>query len=357
LADDPFNLPAAVLKDKVELFAGANLTIVTPSRWMGKCAKESRLFKDLRVEVIPNSLETDIYYPALKAGAKKAIGIPRGSVTILFGAETGTDKRKGFAELHEAIRSCSQSPEFDRLRKSKKINILCFGVPHEKVFSLGLPVFSLGYVHSDDMVRNAYSATDVFVLPSLEDNLPNTMLESMSCGTPVVAFDAGGMPDAIVDGVTGRLVPAGDTDKLGEAVLGLVLDAGERETMGNNCRRVAEESYSPEVQAGGYLRLFRELCNGNALASNRRGAVINRPPAKIMAALETGVGKGFQGIYGRVMEKAAEKIPPWRLRFIRIIYTSKPFEFAKELYPKIYIVLTLWHTRYKKLMVYFNRLR
>ncbi|MFH1950485.1 MAG: glycosyltransferase, partial [Pseudomonadota bacterium] len=85
LDDDSFNLPAAILKDKQALFEGADITIVTPSRWMAECAKESHLFKDLRVEVIPNSLETDLYTPSPKAEAKRKLGLEGDTVTLLFG--------------------------------------------------------------------------------------------------------------------------------------------------------------------------------------------------------------------------------------------------------------------------------
>jgi len=92
--------------------------------------------------------------------------------------------------------------------------LLILGSPGDELIKTGLPIHSLGYVNSDDQLSDIYSAADIFVLPSLEDNLPNTMLESMSCGTPVVAFDVGGMKDLIRDDVTGKLVPYKDTEAL-----------------------------------------------------------------------------------------------------------------------------------------------
>ncbi|MEA2014436.1 MAG: glycosyltransferase family 4 protein, partial [Thermodesulfobacteriota bacterium] len=255
LSDDPFNLPAAILKDKIELFKGADLTIVTPSRWMASCAGESKLFRDLRIEVIPNSLETDIFKPMPKEKAKKNMGLEADTVTLLFGAEYGSEKRKGFRELMAAVRYCLADPGFQNMAKEDRIRILCFGHPGDKLDLAGVPVVSLGYLTSDEEVATAYCAADLFIQPSLEDNLPNTMLEAMSCGTPVVAFDVGGMPDVVINGVTGQLAALGDAREMGEAILTLIFDPDKREAMGQECRRKMEGGYSLDVQARRYLGL------------------------------------------------------------------------------------------------------
>ena len=224
LDDDSFNLPAAILRDKQEFIKGADLTIVTPSRWMAECAKESRLFKDLRVEVIPNSLETDLYIPLIKAEAKERMGLDGDIVTLLFGGEDGNERRKGFKELIAAIQRCLKDEAFQSLVKTGKIRLICFGHPNDEIETLGIPVDPLGYLDSDEKIRNAYASADIFILPSLEDNLPNTVLEAMSCGTPVVAFDTGGIPEMVESGVTGQIVPLGDSVKMGEALLSLIFN-------------------------------------------------------------------------------------------------------------------------------------
>ena len=259
LSNDNMNLAPAILRDKIELFKGSNLTVVTPSRWMAECAKKSKVFRNSRVETIGNSLETDIFSPNSRDHAKKSLNIPRDALTLLFGAEYGYEKRKGFKELLNAIRFCSQSPAFKRLSTEGKIRILCFGNPNEEISALSIPVTSLGYVNSDQKMRDVYNAADIFILPSLEDNLPNTMLEAMSCGVPVVAFDIGGMPDFIANGSTGALAPIGDVEKMGASILDLIFNNEKRELMGKNCRRVIEEKCTLVEQARRYRDLYAEL--------------------------------------------------------------------------------------------------
>ena len=323
LADDPFNLPKAVLRDKVELFSGADLTIVTPSQWLATCATESRLFKDAPVLVIPNSVETDVFAPLPKAQAREALALPLESVVLLFGATDVKEKLKGFRELRDALQHCLAHPEFQRLVDDDKIRLLCFGHSSEELRPGRIPTTPLGYVASEETMRFAYAAADVFILPSLEDNLPNTMLEAMSCGTPVVAFAVGGIPDVVVDGVTGRLAPPGDVRSLGDAILALVFNSDERELMGQNCRKAMVDGYSPQVQARRYLESYQELCEGSRRSAQaaRRGRAGERPDAETLAGSEieisgvcvdTTLGTHFQEIYDKVLSKALREFCPAR---------------------------------------------
>jgi glycosyltransferase involved in cell wall biosynthesis len=309
LADDPLNLPAATLKDKAEMFAGANLTIVAPSRWLAACAMRSRLFKGLRVEVIPSSLDTDVFSPLPKAEAKHSLGLDAQIVTLLFVAELGNKRRKGFHELADAIQHCLVEPAFRSLADSDGIRAICLGRPNDEIASLGIPATSLGYLTSEDEISRAYSAADIFVLPSLEDNLPNTLLEAMSCGTPVVAFAVGGVPDVVADGVTGLLAPPGDTRQLSRAMLSLALDPGRREMMGHKCRTVMIEEYALPIQARRYVELYRELYQKQVEPTPATPIEGDMP-----VQLETAVGPHFQQIYDAVLFKALKEYAPTRER-------------------------------------------
>ena len=259
LADDPFGLTKMVLKDKMAVFKDAPLCIVTPSRWMKDCVQKSRLLTNMRTEVIPNGLETDIFKPYPKRKAKEKFGILPETLTLLFGAEYVNEKRKGFDAFMAAMRHCLETPDFKSLAEAGRIKIMCFGHPGEELETLNIQVVPLGYLPSDQEIRDAYCAADIFIQSSLEDNLPNTVLEAMSCGTPVAAFSAGGIPDMVKEGISGKLAPVGDSRALGEAVISLVFKPEALKTMGRMCRKAALEKYALDIQARSYAALYDEL--------------------------------------------------------------------------------------------------
>jgi len=259
LSDPLFELPSKILQDKIDLFRGADLTIVTPSLWLKQCAQESKLFGKLRVEAIPNSLDTEVFIPINKKEAKQKIGLADNTIALLFGADNGGEKRKGYRELLQALEYCTADPAFNALLARKQVTMLIFGNPAEELTKTGIPIRSMGYVDSDQQLAEIYSAADVFLLPSLEDNLPNTMLESMSCGTPVVAFEVGGMKDVIKNNITGKLAPEGNAREFGKAILDLLSDPTLLRQMSDNCRPLVEIKFRLSTQAAAYLSLYREL--------------------------------------------------------------------------------------------------
>jgi glycosyltransferase involved in cell wall biosynthesis/GT2 family glycosyltransferase len=307
LADDPFDLAAAILKDKIELFQNANLTIVTPSRWLAFCARESALFRHCRVEVIPYSLDTDIFQPSVKADAKAALGITPDSITMLFGAENGAEKRKGFSELMAAMRHCLAQDVFRKLIAARRLNFLCFGHHMKDIETLGLPVTSLGYLERDEDVRSAYAASDMLVLTSMEDNLPNIMLEAMSCGTPVIGFDTGGIPDVVENGVSGMVVTRGRVDLLGKAIIALLEEPKKLAAMGDNARRKAIKDFGLGVQASRYLSLYTELAQKRRASSIVSNGVHNNASS---VCIDLTSGTHFGNIADHVLLKSLKETVP-----------------------------------------------
>ena len=175
----------------------------------------------------------------------------------------------------------------------------------------------LGLIASDDTLRQIYSAADVFVLPSLEDNLPNTMLEAMSCGTPVVAFSVGGIPDVLDDGVTGRIVPAGAPSMMAAAIVDCLRDHEARRKMGAAARRVIETRYSMPVQARRYHDLYRELVGAGVTPAPsivrqrdapERGRARRATADRLMAypvPVDCSLGPAFEPIFHRWAMRAA----------------------------------------------------
>lgn len=291
LFDDSYDLAAMILQDKLNCFADYKFTVVTPSEWLADCARRSQLFSHQRIEVIPYSLEVeDIFTPGDKAEAKQQLGIDADTVTLLFGAETAVEARKGFAELVEAMEHCLTDENFCQWVAAGKVKVLCFGQPSELLTSLAVPVQSVGSIASDKRLSQIYAAADLFVLPSLEDNFPNTMLEAMSCGTPVVGFAVGGIPDLVKDWVTGRTVPAQDTQKLAQAILDCIFDSNQRQQMGQASRQLMEQQYSIEKQAQRYLELYQDLRGSEAVSSPLSSVPAN---GSVTVPLETAVGSHF----------------------------------------------------------------
>ena len=118
---------------------------------------------------------------------------------------------------------------------------------------------NLGHINDDRLLALTYNAADIYVVPSLQDNSPNTVLEAMACGIPVVGFETGGVPDMVRDGVTGLLAPCHDVVALRAAIEDLILQPSKREEMGVNSRRVALHEHSHLVQAKRYAELYQSL--------------------------------------------------------------------------------------------------
>ncbi|MEP7153972.1 MAG: glycosyltransferase, partial [Nitrospira sp.] len=169
---------------------------------------------------------------------------------VLFVADGLPLVRKGFDKLVEALKQIKA-----------RIPTLCLvGVGHNSpALELQIPYLNLGHINSDRLLSNIYSAADVVVIPSLQDNLPNTVLESMACGTPVIGFDVGGIPDMIQHGKTGLLVPPSDTAAFGAAILELLKNPERQSRLSAHCRQTAVQRFSLQRQASRYTDLYTKL--------------------------------------------------------------------------------------------------
>jgi len=165
-----------------------NLTIICPSQWMAKQAKKSSLFKNRQIQVIPNAFPINTLYPSNHLVARIKLGLPLNKKLILFGADSATNYRKGGDLLKEIMSTYCQKYH------CKNIEVVIFG---NNTLELNVPVHHLGYIDNEQKLSFAYSACDVFVFPSREDNAPLTVGESLLCGTPVVSFPVGNIPELI----------------------------------------------------------------------------------------------------------------------------------------------------------------
>jgi len=185
--------------------------VIAPSTWMAECVRQSPLMRHWPVDVIPNAIDLDRWHPMPQDEARLALGIPLGVKVVMFGALDNKDPRKGFdllmtAQSHLAV----TAPD---------IVMLTVGAPPASMGQRqGLKHISLGRITDDETMRQAYCASDVFVISSRQDNLPNTALESLACGTPLVAFGIGGLSDIVSDKTLGDLVAPFDACALARAI-------------------------------------------------------------------------------------------------------------------------------------------
>lgn len=185
---------------KQKAWAGKSFQIVTPSNWLADCARQSSLFGGLPVSVISNCIDHNLYRPLPRELAREALGLPQDKQLLLFGAMSSTsDPRKGYHLLIPALQQLKVEG------KAEQIELVVFGARRGDAEQVtGIKTYYMGRLHDDISLCLLYNAADLFVAPSLQDNLPNTLVESLSCGTPCVAFKIGGMIDLIPNALYGE---------------------------------------------------------------------------------------------------------------------------------------------------------
>lgn len=229
--------------------------IVTPSKWMGECARRSELMEDWPIMVIPYPIDLTIWAPLDQQQARAILQLPLDRPLVLFGAVGGTvDGRKGADLMLEALQKLKIEIKDTTLGK---LELVVFGQSKPtEVPNLGFPIHYSGRLNDNISLRLLYAAADVFVIPSRQDNLPNTGLEAHACGTPVVAFRTGGLVDIIDDRVTGALAEPFDTSSLAQSLRWVLENSQRRKELGAAARRRAEYLWNPPKIAGMYREIY-----------------------------------------------------------------------------------------------------
>lgn len=248
----PNDISKRAFQLKKKLYRHKNLTVVTPSRWLSREAQRSHVFSPkTRFEVIPYGLETEVYHPVNKPLARHELGIPDDELIISFGAEDLKNRRKGMDYLWQAL---------EQIEAKRPVSALLFGAGEpEHIPSRLKSIYKMGYVEDVDQKAKIYSAADIFIMPSLEDNQPQTGLEAMACGTPVVAFDAGGVPEYVRSGLTGLVAKVADADDLAKQLSWVLQHDQARVDMGRQARAMIESEFPLHLQAQRYQGLYEEL--------------------------------------------------------------------------------------------------
>lgn len=256
LGSDRDNDPAHRAQSaKLREWRGLDMTIVCPSRWLADCARNSALLGRHRIEVIPNGIDLQQYRPIEKADARKQLSITTDDRLILFGAMGPTaNARKGFGHLQSALQHLAASGW------DKHTRVIVFGTPERTQLSLsGFPVQHIPPLQRDEDLAALYSAADVFVAPSLQDNLPNTVMEALACGTPCVAFEVGGMPDLIEHRGNGYLATPYDNESLAEGIEWVLEDLPRWQQLSRQARAYTMEHFELATVAKQYRQLYSEI--------------------------------------------------------------------------------------------------
>lgn len=247
------DLSYKVFEMKKKRYSSLNFHIVSPSKWLADAAMGSLLLNKYPVTVIPNGIDTSVFTPMNKEEAKKNLSLDTGKKTVLFGGiSVMADPRKGGELLMESLRLLSGMYSED------EIELLIFGSEKQDDYQFNFPAKFLGYVSEEADLALAYNAADVTIVPSTHENFPNTILESLSCGTPVVAFNIGGNPDMIDHQDNGYLAKAYDTSDL---TVGIVycLSHNEDNGLSYNARKKVLDNFKIEDIANRYIELYKEI--------------------------------------------------------------------------------------------------
>ncbi|MCU4156648.1 glycosyltransferase family 4 protein [Carboxylicivirga sp. A043] len=249
------DLSARIFAQKRKIYNESPLSIVTCSKWLRTLSQESKLLRRKEFYNIPNPIDTDFYQPRCKQETRKRLGLPEDKRLILFGAANVNDPRKGMRYFIEALSILAEN--FPVVKD--KTELVVFGKMNAETAKLfPFKTNSFKFVSDPDVLVDLYSAADNYVLPSLQDNLPNTVMESLACGTPVVGFSIGGVPEMITHKESGYLAEVKNSLSLATGIYE-TLFVSDLEQLSANARQKAVEHYSEEVVANQYKAVYKSL--------------------------------------------------------------------------------------------------
>jgi glycosyltransferase involved in cell wall biosynthesis len=240
---------------KRELYADARLYVATPSRWLMQKVEQSMLAPAVvDARVIPNGVDLSVFQPADRQAGREAMGIPSDARVLLFTANViRRNIWKDYETMRAAIALVAQRLE----REAVLFIALGEDAPTERIGSG--EVRFVAYLKDPEVVASYYQAADVYVHAAHADTFPNTVLEALACGTPVVATSVGGIPEQIEEGVTGFLTPPGDARAMAARIVQLLSDNALRERFAAAAADSARRRFDLTSQVDSYLAWYWEL--------------------------------------------------------------------------------------------------
>lgn len=258
----PYGLLRRQMRRKAQVFEVGHFTMVGCSEWIANAARRSPLAKHFAVTSIPNPIDTERFSPADKEAARRSWGFSPEEQIILFGAVNTSDPRKGAGELVESLRLFAEQYGAHHPR----VRVVIFGYQGSSfVESIPLPVTQIGFVREAQRMIELYRAADIYVTPSLEDNLPNTIMEAMSVGLPVVGFATGGIPEMIAHCQTGYVASYQSATSFAEGIHYTLGEEHDRLSTAARAKSVA--CYDQKVIGQRFRILYEMLLAGGQCAN------------------------------------------------------------------------------------------
>jgi glycosyltransferase involved in cell wall biosynthesis len=260
LEPDARLLASLTLAEKRHFIDPSRLVLASPSEWLADSVRRSALFRRAKVEVVPYGIDVASRSGVTRDQARTRLQIPADAIVLFTASADQRDVRKGHAHLVDALKSIKRSGRLS-FGVDRRLLVLTAGDGADPDGIDGIRTHALGPVaFDDDRLMLAYRAADLFALPSLEDNLPNTLLEALAAGTPAVAYGTGGIPDLLRDGVNGRVVKRGDVRALAAALFELLNDEELRTRLSRGATDTALTRLDWPLQAKAYERIYhREM--------------------------------------------------------------------------------------------------
>ena len=254
------DLSHQVFKKKKEIYQLAPVTFVTCSQWLKERASQSALLNGHTIVDIPNPINTSLFKPQNTLVARNRMGLPTDKKLILFGSVKVTDKRKGIDYFIESCKLLAEThPEL-----KEELGVVVYGKNSEQLKSMiPFQVFPLDFINSDKELVNVYNAVDLYVTPSLEENLPTTIMEAMACGVPCVGFNVGGIPEMIDHLHNGYVAEYKSAEDLANGVI-WTLNESEYHTLSEEACRKAVSNYSESTVAKKYIDVYNKITGNHA---------------------------------------------------------------------------------------------
>ncbi len=251
------DLSAQVFRRKQKMMHNAHITFVACSKWLENLARQSALLQGQEITSIPNTINSNIFRPLEPGKARLAFNLPADKKLLLFGSLKVTDPRKGIDYLIEACRLLKEKND----ELSKQLGIVVVGKQADSLKEVfPFPVYAIDYICDEKTMACLYNAVDAYVTPSLEDNLPNTIVEALSCGVPCVGFNIGGIPEMITHMQNGYLAEACNAQDFAEGIR-ITLETSTEAGWPANAVRTAHHRYGETSVASQYITLYQNLIN------------------------------------------------------------------------------------------------